>query len=168
MSALENLGIDLTSISLYIVNFGIIVFFMNKYLTGPLIEMLEKRRSTIENNLNEAEKLREEMSKQKIQIDSEKTISEKKLQEQEANLNDKLQKKASEVLKLAEEKSAEIISNANEVSEKKKKEILSETEKEIKSTVKNMVMYIVSNKLPEDIIVESVDEAWQKSFQNKK
>lgn len=168
MNALENLGIDFTSLSLYIVNFGIIVFFINKYLTGPLIEMLEKRRSTIESNLKEAETLREEMSKQKLQIDSEKTLAEKRLSEQEANLKAQINQQTAALIKSAEEKSAEIINNANEISEKKKKETILETEKEIKTTVKRMVSYIVSNKLPEEIILKSVDEAWEKSFQNKK
>lgn len=168
MSTLENLGVDVTSITLYVVNFGIIVFFVGKYLTGPLIEILEKRKLNIENNLNAAEKLREEMIKQKNQISEDKAKAEKKLQEQEENLRKQINQQAAILIKSAEAKSAELINSANETTERMKKEILNEAEGEIKATVKKMVTYIVSNKLPQEVILESVNEAWQKSFQNKK
>lgn|SRR3989344_311176 len=168
MNALGNIGIDLTSLVLYIVNFGIIVFFVGKYLTGPLVEMLEKRRTQIQTNITEAETLKNEMSKQKMLIDSEKEASEKRLSELESNLKNQNMKQVSELLKQAEEKSSEIISKANELAEKKKTEIMSDVQKDIKQTVKKMVTYIVSNKIPDDVISESVNEAWGKSLRNKK
>lgn len=167
MNAFENIGIDITSLSLYIVNFGIIVFFIGKYVTGPLIDMLEKRRSAIEENISEAETLKNEMAKQKEVIDLERKAMKEQLHKDSELAKAKGQEIATQVIKSAEEKKLEILNTAQTQAQKQIDQIVVGSEKEIKSTVKRMISHIVSNKLPEDLIDQSVKDAWEYALKSK-
>lgn len=167
MNAFANIGIDITSLSLYIVNFGIIVFFIGKYVTGPLIDMLEKRQSTIKENISEAETLKNEMAKQKEIIELERKTMKDQLHKDSEHAKAKGQEIATQLIKSAEEKKIEILNVAQVQAQKQKDQIVNDSEKEIKSTVKRMISHIVSNKLPEDLIDESVKDAWEYALKDK-
>lgn len=167
MNAFANIGIDITSLSLYIVNFGVVIFFIGKYVTGPLIDMLEKRRSAIEENLTEAETLKNEMAKQKEVIELERKSMKEQLHKDSETAKVKGQELAAQIIKSAEEKKIEILNTAQLQAQKQIDQVLIGSEKEIKSTVKRMISHIVSNKLPEDLIDESVKDAWEYALKEK-
>lgn len=60
---MEQLGIEPKLLLAQIINFSIIVFVLTKLLYKPILKILEKRRSDIEESLARAEKLKREEEK---------------------------------------------------------------------------------------------------------
>jgi len=162
MSAIGSLGIDLNSIILYVVNFGIIFFFVSKYLSGPIISMLEKRAKKIKDNLEEIDKLKVEISKNQKELEESKR---KALDEMNANIlrmNNELEEKTKKAMAEVEVEKEKMLKAAEAKIETRKEKLMEEVKEDILKRVQNMVNYIVSNKVPKDIVEESVAEAWAK------
>lgn len=105
---------------LNIVNFLILVWFLNKFLFGPVIDIMEKRESTIRNNLAKAENDKEEAVK---------LVEEHK----------------SELLKLKKEQK-KIVSEALVEGDELKRKMLEETKKEIENIRKENILELEREK----------------------
>lgn len=160
MGALENLGIDLYSLIIYTVNFGIIVFFVSKFFNGPIIKMLQKREDLIKNNLSEAENLKDELVKQQKMISSEKEQMRQQMADEIRRLNLELDKKRKIAESEIELKRNEMMDEIRELTRNQKRTIEDEIKSDIALMVKKMVLHIVSNKISEEKLEESVTEAW--------
>jgi F-type H+-transporting ATPase subunit b len=55
-SAFDALGINLPVLIAFIVNFGLLLFILKKFLYGPALKMLDERRRRIEEGLNAADR----------------------------------------------------------------------------------------------------------------
>lgn len=63
---MDKLGIETQLIIAQVVNFAIIIFFLNKLLYKPILGMLEKRKKKIQEGLDLTEKMQEEAEKMEI------------------------------------------------------------------------------------------------------
>lgn len=104
---MEKLGIQLPVLLTQIVNFGILLFVLNKFLYKPILAALKKRREEIEEGL--------EMRR----------LSEKELETTE--------KKRQDVLKQARSEAQEILTRAKKDAKDAKEEIMKEGKQELKT-----------------------------------
>lgn len=99
---MEALGIDVKILIAQIVNFLIVLFLLKKFLYGPILNMLDERKTKIDQGLKDSEKAKEMLNNVEIETDkkNEKAFKDAKLLVENAK-------------KEAAEKSAEIIKKAN-------------------------------------------------------
>jgi len=161
MESLARLGIDLWSLLLYAVNFGLVVLIVAKYLTKPILKVLDERRDQIRKNVEEAEKLREEMARHQTKMEKEKS-------EMQAKLHDELRKSKKEIEEMRKTAEAEIeakkgkmLVDIKAVIEEEKRTIMDHAQADVLKLMQKIVLHIVSNKIPADVISESVTESWK-------
>lgn len=164
MEALDKLGIDLKSMLVYVVNFGIILFIMARYAYKPILNILDKRRNIIEGSLNEAETLKKEFQRKMTEIEQEKKDTEQKLKQELENLKKYTEQKRDELIKDMDIQRAQMMEQAHAEIEQKMAEIMNSAEKKTQELIKKIVLWIVHNKVPTEVIQESIGEAWEKEI----
>jgi len=65
METLSSLGIDLKILLAQLVNFGILIFLLSKFLYKPVLKMLDQRKKKIAESIKKAE----EIEKKEIAIE---------------------------------------------------------------------------------------------------
>jgi F-type H+-transporting ATPase subunit b len=161
MDTLLKLGIDWQSILFYFVNFGVLFFLIGKFAVPALLKVLDQRRETIENSIREANLLKNDFQEKIIQMEAAKEAEKIEFMTQLENMRKNMEmerKKAIEEMETARNKMLEA---ANLEINQRKSEILKEAEEKTLSIIKKIVLYIVQNKIPEDVVKESVTEAWK-------
>ncbi|MGL5830683.1 MAG: hypothetical protein ACRCZE_00880 [Candidatus Altimarinota bacterium] len=161
MDTLLKLGIDWQSIIFYLVNFGLLFLLIGKYAVPALLKALDQRRSTIENSIKEANLLKNEFQEKIIQMEKDKEAEKIEFMAQLDNMRKSMEmerKKAIEEMEMARNKMMEA---ANLEINQRKTEILKEAEEKTLSVIKKIVLYIVQNKIPENVVSDSVSEAWK-------
>ena len=108
---LHQLGVDWKLLIAQIINFLVLFFVLKKFLYGPILEVLQKRRAKIEQGLKNAERLEGEMGRVK-----------------EAR---------EEILKKASQKADTIIREARDLAESKKADILAQAQEEAERLAKS-------------------------------
>ena len=142
------------------INFGLILFVVWKFFTNPIIEMLEKRKNQIKNNIEEADELKNELAKQKTTMDNEKEELKASMELQMEALKSDLDKKRKEAEAEIDARRAKMMEEVKKAIDDQKAAIKDDIREEMLEMVKRMVLYIVSNKIPEDVVKSSVTEAW--------
>lgn len=131
MELFQKLGIDWRLLIIQIVNFGILLFILKRYLYKPVVDMLEKRREHVQESVDLNEKMKKEIhdfEKQKAsQMEQAKneakniiTLASQRAQDLEA--------KAHEEAKIRSEATLE---QARKVISEEKGKIIEEARKEI-------------------------------------
>ena len=149
------ISINIYEILMQMVNFLILLYFLNKFLVKPLSEFVEKRSLDIKTDIEVAE--------------NNKVASEQLLQDQKAVLNTARQE-AKDIRRKAEEVSAQehlqILENAKQESqtliESAKKELQLTTEKAKKELLSEVGVLSVS--LAEDILNRKLDHKDKESI----
>lgn len=161
MDALLKLGIDWQSIIFYIINFGVLFFIIGKYLVPPILNMLDKRRDAIQSSLTEAEILKNEFHKKMEEINVERAESQQTMMKEMEKLNKTLEKKRAEMKVELEQQRQKLLDEAQKEIDSRKAQIVKDAEAQTVELIKKMVMYIVQNKLPAELVEQSVKEAWK-------
>ena len=105
MEFLGKLGIDIRLLIAQIINFGLLLWLLNKFLYRPIIERIEKDEA----ELARAKKLQEEFERQK-----------NVLQEQEKQETAEAKERARQIIKEAEDVAQEVRSRAQKQIEEEK------------------------------------------------
>jgi F-type H+-transporting ATPase subunit b len=142
---------DFWTLLFQIINFAVLLFILKRVLYKPLKEIMEKRRSIIEKNISEAEKIKEEA----LEIHARNQLEMEKLKELKKELTDKMKEEV-------EAERAVILADAEKEAQKliEKKQVLFDTEKRrIEAELKNQALEIVETfctRLLRDISNEDV------------
>ncbi len=158
MEALDSLGIDFKILLAQIINFILLLLILKKFLYGPVVGMLDKRKKAIDEGLKNAEEAR--LAVEKAQSGYEQKIA---LAVKEAD------KILTEAKKQAKDESEQIIAaasaNSTQMIEKTKKQIeiektrvLSEAKKELADLVIAATQKLISKDPDKNSIKEIVDE----------
>lgn len=161
MTAFESLGIDIYSLVVYTVNFGLIVIVVFHFLNKPIIKILEKRTSTIKNNLEEAEKLKDHLSRQQNEMIKERDKMRTQMTEEIRLLNVELDRKRSEAEKEIESQRVKMLEEIKEISINQKRALRDEIKSDLVSVIKNIVLNVTSISVTETDINKSMDDAWK-------
>lgn len=162
MENLARLGISLESLLTYAASFGLVVLIVYKYLTKPLLKMLDERRNTIKSNLAQAEKLKDQLGDQKKTMEEEKKAMQAHLQKELTDSRKTLSQKEKEADAAIDAKKAKMMEDVQAAIKAEKDGLIGNTQGDILTMVEKMVNYIVSEKVSKEVVKESVNDAWAK------
>lgn len=162
MEGLANLGIDPKAILVYIVNIGLLSVILWYFLYNPVIGYLEGRQKKIQDAISEADNIKAELEKRLAEMEEEKAKTQAELRAEVEKMEKFIDQRKTELVAEMEEEKNKLLTKANADIEKRKAELVKEVEKDLLGTIKNIVLEIVHNKVPADVIQGSVSEAWDK------
>jgi F-type H+-transporting ATPase subunit b len=145
---------DFWTLLFQIINFAVLLFILKRVLYKPLKESMEKRRSIIEKNISEAEKIKGEA----LEIHARNQQEMEKLKELKVKLTDKMKEEV-------ESEKGVMIADAEKEAQKliEKKQVLFDTEKRrIEAELKSQALEIVETfctRLLRDISNEDLHRA---------
>ena len=161
MQALQNLGIDFWSLLLYLVNFGVIIYVLNRYLYKPLLRFLDERRETIRRNLEEAETLKTSFQEEMQKREEESRTLVSRMQQELLESKQYADKKAQELLAEASVQRDKMIEDTRAQLEEMKGRLQQDVEKDLLARVEQTILSVLGNKVPDEVIRESVAETWK-------
>jgi F-type H+-transporting ATPase subunit b len=160
MDIFTNLGIDWQSVIVYVINFGALVAILAYFFTGPLLKMIDTRREKIKNNLEEAERIKNEFVVEKKKADAEKESLRIDMEQQMSDLKKDLENKRKEQDEQLALKKAKMLEEVRTLVADEKNGILKAAEKQTVELIEKVVLHVVSNNVPADVVKSSVAEAW--------
>ncbi|MFW6022007.1 MAG: F0F1 ATP synthase subunit B [Halanaerobiaceae bacterium] len=136
-------------------NFAVLLFLLTKYLYGPITNMLKNRAQKIENNLNNAESIKEEAEELKRKYESRLKSARDEAQQIVENAENRAKRKAREIIKEAEKKAENIKENKMKEIEQAKKDAVEQLRNEVAS-----ISLMAASKLMQ----EKMDQEKHKQF----
>lgn len=161
MDALQKIGIDWWSVLLYLVNMGLLLGILTKLLYRPFLKMMDERRETVRNNLEESELLKTKFAKESQRQAQETKELLLKMQSEVAAAKAQAEVKAKELLADADVRRDELLAQARAQIETQKGQILKEAEKETQKRIEQTILHVLKNKIPADVVKASVQAAWK-------
>jgi len=161
MQGFNSLGIDLTSLLIYLVNFGILYLIISKLLSKPILDLILKRTETIKNNLSEAERLKQEIQKEKEEFENQKKKMREEMNLEMRKFKEALEQKNLHIEKEMNEKREKLMDEARIEIKNKKNEIYSEMQDDILLLVSKVVKNFIKEEVSESTIKNSVKEVWK-------
>ncbi len=126
--------IDLNTTFIWqLVNFFVLLFLLRKFLYGPVTEMLDKRSSKIESDLEEARRQKEEAKELKEQRQQELKEARQKAQKIINEAEERGEERAEEIINEAEEEAARIKERRMAEIEQARQEAADELRREVSS-----------------------------------
>lgn len=161
MEGLSNLGIDLKNILFYIVNVGAFVVVLWYFLYDPILNVLNKRQQTISDTIDEANNIKLEFEKKLAEMHNEQLEMQARLKSEMDQMEKFIEQRKAELVSEMETEKAALLAKANAEIERRQKDLVKETEKQLLVTIKKIILEIVSHKVPAETIETSVSEAWK-------
>lgn len=161
MEGLTRLGIDLTSLIFYIINFGVIVLVLAKFVYKPVIKILDERRKTIEDNLNESEILRKRFEQEWKDKEREHKKATDQLREELASTNQAAQERASEIIAAAQAQAEDIKSEASRQAKLAQVRMEQQVEDLLIKKVSNLVREAVHKGMDADEAAGQLKKMWR-------
>lgn len=131
MEILKNFGVDYRLLIAQIINFLIVFYILRRFFLKPIIDVLKKRKQTIEEGLKNAERSKRALEEALVK---EKEILKRAQKEAQALLQD-TKKQSGDIIKRAKE-------HAQDQADRILKEAKEDIAQEIKNTEKNLSIYV--------------------------
>lgn len=161
MQGLQSLGIDLASLLIYAVNFGLLVGVTYVFFYKKIVSAMDERRENITSRLEQAEKIKLEFQEKLSEMEAAKKAKEAELNAELDKMKSFIaDKKKALVAEMESERAAMLEKTSKEIEERKEK-LVSEVEKELLNVVQKIVLEVVENRVPAEAIQSSVDDAWK-------
>jgi len=161
MDSLAKIGIDGGSILIYLVNYGILLGVLSYFVYPKLIKIIDERREQIQQNLDEASRLRDDIGEQIKKHKTEKDLLMSELErDREALKKDLHDKKTEMVMKMDEERTKMMEETRTQI-ESEKAKIIKDAAPTIVEMIERVVRRILSTQVPEDVVKRSVQESWK-------
>ncbi len=161
METLLTLGIDWQSLIIYLVNFGVLFVIVGKYVLPKILQHLDDRKNTIEGSIEEANKLKDSFQKKLAEIEKEKEEAKIQLLNEIEEVKKTLDTQRQALTESMEQERHQMLETASKEINERKEMLMKEVEEHMLEVVKKMVLFVVQNKLPEDVVKESVNDAWK-------
>ncbi len=171
MEGLSKLGIDLWSILIYILNTGLLLFVLTYVLYKPILKFLDERRAQIKSSVDEAQNLKVELDKKSIELEEASEKASAQLKKEMENLRKFSEEKRAELTTEMEKARSTMLAKAEEDISRRKAEILKDAEGDTLALIQKIVLYVVQNKVPADVVEDSIKSAWRstaRSAESKK
>lgn len=161
MQSLQALGIDIGALVFYLVNFGILVIVLARFLYQPLSQFLEERQELIRKNISEADQMKRSFEEELATLRAQnKTATEELYREIEATKAE-ARREAEQIRKNAMKEQEEILAHAKEQAMVIKESAERELEAELVSRVEEITTYALNSSLPADQVVARIKSAWR-------
>ncbi len=157
-SVLETLGIDWRIFIAQLINFGVILFVLWKWVLTPVARKLTERTEKIEKSLNDAERIEKEKQEFSVWRDSEMA----KVRNQAASLVAEAETQATQskqqILLQAKEEQAKVVEQAKSQIEQEKQKALQAAKSELADIVTTATEKILREKIDEKKDKELIKE----------
>lgn len=161
MDKLLSLGIDPWSILLYWINTGLLLAVLTYLLYKPILGFIDKRRQQIVDSIDESTKMKESFEKKLSESEKKREENEAQLKEELANLHKFTEQKRAQLNSEMEQARTEMMEKTQKEMDDKKSTLIKEAEKDIKNLMTRIILEIVERKVPEEVITESISSAWK-------
>jgi len=148
------LEFNLTSI-IQLLNFVILLFFLNKFLFKPFLNTLDQRKAKIEGDIKKAEEIRKGAEEYKEQASKEL---------------EKARKRAGEILQSAEKRAEEIVNTERERAKQEAQKIIESAKLEVENIKKSAIEELRNNAIKlafliaSKILEKEIDEKKHKEY----
>ena len=131
MGLLQDLGVDGPKLIAQLINFAIVLFVLWRFAYKPVFEMLETRRKTIAESMDNAEKIKTELAETQAERDKVLAEANQKAQEMIADAKEAAQQVGEAEGQKAVKQAEEIIRKAREATDADREQMMSELKAEI-------------------------------------
>ena len=149
MEALGNLGIDGYRILLYLVNFGILIVLLQRFVYKPVLKFIDERQEKIENSVKRAD----EIEKRVIAIESEREEIIKEARRQATETAEKAKNEGDarrdEIISAAKREVERVVASGKKQLEEDRAEMMRSVRKDIVDIVVKASARIVSDAIDE-------------------
>lgn len=163
MEGLAKLGFDLKGIVFYMVNFGVVLWVINKFVFTPLIAWADARRKSIHDNLEAAEKIKETYKQEFQKQESEHKQYIEKLRTEYEQSQTQAEQKAREIITEAETERQRILAKAKDETDSLKNQIRQELESELISKVTKIVTTSLRTGVTPETAAVIVENMWRET-----
>ena len=160
MDGLDQLGISLDSILIYLVNYGVLLAVLSYLLYKPINNFTTKRRETIKGQLEQASDIKKEFEQELEKLKAEKLATEKQLQAELKSMQEYVSDKKRELLEEIDAKRSQMLEKAQQEIDEAKASMIKEVETDLLKKMSKIILEVLNNKVPAEVITESVSEAW--------
>ena len=131
MGLLQDLGVDGPKLIAQLINFAIVLFVLWRFAYKPVFEMLETRRKTIAESMDNAEQIKTELAETQSERDKVLAEANQKAQEMIADAKEAAQQVGEAEGQKAVKQAEEIIRKAREATDADRDQMMSELKAEI-------------------------------------
>lgn len=166
MEALQKLGIDGWGIVLYLVNFGVLLVVLQRYVFRPLLAFIDKRREEISTNVNVAEQMRTKLEAERAEEAATRQAREAELETRVRNVKQVAREEAKKTLADAEAQREAIMSQARIAADQTISGAMDEAQEQMLERIQTVVMHVLKEEVSEETVRESVKKSWSKLASN--
>lgn len=156
MNAFSNLGIEWWSVVLYLVNIFLLVAILTWVLYKPVIAIMDKRRKTIQDSIEEAEQLKLSFEKTQRELEEEKREMRKRLDEEMKAGKRELEEQKRALVEEMEKKSAQF---ERELAERREN-LLAEVRGDLLAQVESVVVRVMGDVASAEDVQKSARKAF--------
>jgi len=160
MENIAKIGVDIWSIVLYSINYGVILFILGYFVYPKIKKVIFERKRTIKKNLNDVKRLQKEFETNAENAKKEKEKIMKEMQKKKEELEKDLEVKRKSLIAEMDAERSKILNIAKEQIEEQKQLIINSAENQIVGMVERVVLKILSS-VSEQEIKQSVTKAWE-------
>jgi len=161
MDGLMKLGIDGWGVLLYVVNFGILLAVLTRFLYRPLMKAIDARQKLITDNVAAAEQLRASFEKEAAKQKADTAAHVARLEAELAQAKVAADAQAKKLIAEAEERKAKLIAETQQQVEAMKMALKKDLEADMLKTMKTVVTAVLRDRVPAEVVQESVRDAWK-------
>lgn len=145
------LGIDFLVLIVYVINFGLVLFLLQRFAYKPILGMLEKRQQRISDSLAAADKAAEEAAQQRAKFETELGKARQSSQEDARKAAEATEKMRQEILNAARQEAEEIKNKAREDAEQEKQAIMADLQKQAADLAMQITNKVVGGAVDENV-----------------
>lgn len=165
MDALQKLGIDGWGILLYLVNFGVLLIVLQRFVFKPLLAFIDKRREEISTNVNAAEAMRATLEEERTQEEAARRQRELAMEERIRSAKTLAREEAKKTLAEAEAQREAILMHAREAADETIEGAMDEAQELMLARIQTIVSHVLQDAASEKVVQESVKKSWSKLSQ---
>lgn len=139
------LGIDLLTIIVYVINFGLVLFVLQRFAFKPVAAMLEKRRHEINQGLSAASEAQKQADAQRAEFEKELSRAREASQAEARKIAEATEKMRQDILVAAQKEADEIKARAREEAEQERQRVASDLQKQAAELAMQMTRKIVGD-----------------------
>ena len=166
----EALGLSLTEFVFYVINFLILVGLLTKFLYRPFLNMLETRKQSIQDALDNAELINRRADEKMENYDRQIVKLEEQGREIIKEAKERAEKQADEIIEEAHSKANSIIVAAERQVELEKQKALEEMKQQVATLALLAAEKIVERSIAQvgqdQIVYEIIEQAGKRQWQN--
>ncbi|WP_026369652.1 F0F1 ATP synthase subunit B [Kallotenue papyrolyticum] len=144
---MDALGIDLGAFLWYAVNFGLLLFLLQRFLYRPLLGVMERRQAVIRESMENAEQVKQQLAR--AQQDYEARLAEARQEAARiiAQANERAQVSAKEIIAQAQAEAERIRQEAQQQAEAEREQMLRSLQTQISNLVIQAASAVVGHEL---------------------